>query len=42
MKYHILMNDKKSVHTYDETLIDAMIDKLTGFSCVIFEKVEAK
>lgn len=39
MKYYILMNGKRSVHTYDETLIDAMIDKLSEqFKNVEFKK----
>lgn len=41
-KYYILMNGKRSVHTWDETLIDAMVDKLSClFPGVIFEKEES-
>lgn len=43
MKYYILMNGKRSVHTYDELLVDAMIEKLKNtFPGVEFIKEEVK
>jgi len=43
MKYYILMNGKRSVHTFDESLVDAMIAKLSAqFEHVEFKKEEAR